>query len=301
MLKKRIMIIGSNGHLGQRLLEYYKDNDNVELLCSSIEEYSCYEGIEYRQLNITSKNDVRDAIKSFYPDVIINAAAFTNVDACETEKDTAWKVNVDGVENLAKHAIISDAHLIHISTDYIFDGSGGPYDENSLPNPVSYYGRTKLASENLLKKYNIKSTVIRINVLYGPSRYGKIDFVRWVVYSLRGEKTIKIVTDQVNNPTFTEDLVTGINSVIELGKSGIYNMGGADLLSRFEFAKKIAEYFELDDSLIEKIVTSDLHQAAHRPLNSGLINLKAETELNYKPGKIDQTFRVMKRILDTEN
>lgn len=298
MIKKRIMIIGSNGLLGQRLLEYYRNNDNVELLCSSIEEYSNYEGIEYKPLNITSKNDVRDAIKSFYPDVIINAAAFTNVNACETEKDAAWKVNVDGVDNLAKHAIISDAHLIHISTDYIFDGSGGPYNENSLPNPLSYYGRTKLASENLLKNYEIKSTVIRINVLYGPSQYGKIDFVRWVVDSLRGEKTIKIVTDQINNPTFTEDLAAGINSVIELGKSGIYNMGGAELLSRYEFTKRIAEYFGLNDSLIKKIVTSDLNQAAQRPLKSGLINLKAETELNYKPRKIDGTLRFMKRILD---
>ena len=217
MIKKRIMIIGSNGLLGQRLVEYYRYNDNVELLCSSIEEYPNDEGIEYMPLNITSKNDVRAAIKSFYPDVVINTAAFSNVDACETEKDTAWKVNVDGVENLAKYAIISDAHLIHISTDYIFDGSSGPYDENSLPNPLSYYGRSKLASENLLKKYQIKSTVIRINILYGPSKYGKMDFVRWVVDSLRGKKIIKIVTDQINNPTFTEDVLAfkQVNTNIE--------------------------------------------------------------------------------------
>jgi dTDP-4-dehydrorhamnose reductase len=298
MIKKRIMVIGANGLLGERLLEFYKDNSNVELLCSSIEENSFTEGVEYIPLDITSNNDVRDAIKSFYPDVIINAAAFTNVDACETEKDSAWKVNVDGVDNLAKHAIISDAHLIHISTDYIFDGVSGPYDENALPNPMSYYGRTKLASENLLKNYDNNSTIIRINVLYGPGGHGKIDFVRWVVDSLRGEKVIRIVTDQVNNPTFTEDLVAGINSVIELGKSGLYNMGGAELLSRFEFTVKIADYFGLDKSLIQQIVTVDLNQAAHRPLNSGLINLKAESQLNYKPRKIEHALKFMEKFLD---
>jgi dTDP-4-dehydrorhamnose reductase len=298
MIKKRIMVIGANGLLGERLLEFYKDNSNVELLCSSIEENSFTEGVEYIPLDITSNNDVRDAIKSFYPDVIINAAAFTNVDACETEKDSAWKVNVDGVDNLAKHAIISDAHLIHISTDYIFDGVSGPYDENALPNPMSYYGRTKLASENLLKNYDNNSTIIRINVLYGPGGHGKIDFVRWVVDSLRGEKVIRIVTDQVNNPTFTEDLVAGINSVIELGKSGLYNMGGAELLSRFEFTVKIADYFGLDKSLIQQIVTADLNQAAHRPLNSGLINLKAESQLNYKPRKIEHALKFMEKFLD---
>jgi dTDP-4-dehydrorhamnose reductase len=301
MIKKRIMIIGSNGLLGQRLVEYYWNNDNVELFCSSVEEQSCHNNIEYIPLDITSKNDVRDAIKSFYPDVIVNAAAYTSVDGCESEKDIAWKINVDGVENLAKHSIISDAHLIQLSTDYIFDGSSGPYDENALPNPLSYYGRTKLASENLLKKYRIKSTVIRINVLYGPAAFGKIDFVRWVVDSLRGEKVIKIVTDQINNPTFTEDLAAGINSVIELGKAGIYNMGGQDLLSRYEFTKRIAAYFELDNSLIEEIYSSDLNLAAQRPLKSGLINLKAETELNYKPRTIEQALKVMKRILDREN
>ncbi len=298
MIKRRIMITGSNGLLGERLVEYYKDNENVELLCCSIEEYANSDDVEYIKLDISSKTDVRKIIKSFYPDVIINTAAFTNVDACETEKDSAWKVNVDGVDNLAKHAIISDAHLIQFSTDYIFDGTAGPYDENALPNPLSYYGRTKLASENLLKNYNTKSAIVRINILYGPSQSGQMDFVRWVVDSLSARKEIRIVTDQINNPTFTEDLAGGINSVIELGKTGIYNMGGAELLSRYEFTLKIAEYFELDSSLIKKIVTSDLNQAAQRPLNSGLINLKAESELNYKPRNIEHALRLMHRYLD---
>jgi dTDP-4-dehydrorhamnose reductase len=299
MIKRRIMLIGSNGLLGERLLEYYKDNNNVELLCSSIEDHSFSEGVEYKKLDITSKNEVRNAIKDFYPDVIINAAAFSNVDACETERDFAWKVNVDGVDNLAKHSIISDAHLIHISTDYVFDGTSGPYNENALPNPLSYYGRTKLASENVLKNYNSKSTIIRINILYGPASNAKFEFVRWVVDSLRSGKVIKIVTDQVNNPTFTEDLATGINSVIELEKTGVYNMGGAELLSRYEFAMKIANYFDLDHSLIKQIVTADLGLAAQRPLKSGLINLKAESEMNYKPRKIEHALRFIKRFLDT--
>ncbi|MFH1525859.1 MAG: dTDP-4-dehydrorhamnose reductase [Bacteroidota bacterium] len=298
LLKKRIMIIGSNGMLGQRLTENYKADSKVELFCCSAEESSFIENVEYLRLDITIKKNVHDAIQQFYPDFIISAAAYTNVDGCETEKELAWKVNVTGVENIARHAILSDAHVIHISTDYVFDGKNGPYSEKDLPNPIGYYGRTKLASENALKTAPIKNTIIRTNVLYGPAKHGRPDFVKWVVNSLRGKKKIRIVTDQINNPTFLDDLVDGINRIIEYKKEGLYNIGGSELLSRYEFTLRIADFFELDKSLIEQIVTSELNQPAPRPLNSGLLNLKAQTELGYRPLSLDFTFSRIKKELD---
>ena len=295
MIKKRILIVGSNGMLGQRLVKYFSQKKDVELLLSSVEPESYFENFEYKQLDIKDKKNVKKVILGFYPDVIINAAAYTNVDKCETEKELAWAINVTGVENLAKYSVGSHAHLIHISTDYVFDGKNGPYTEKDLPNPISYYGRSKLAGENVIRRFDIPFTILRTNVLFGPAQFGRPDFVKWVVQSLNTKQKIKIVTDQINNPTYLDDLVFGIVQVSEQKKTGLYNIAGAELLSRFEFTKKISDFFNLDFSLVEPIVTSDLNQPAPRPLNSGLINLKAETELNYKPHSLNECFALMQK------
>jgi dTDP-4-dehydrorhamnose reductase len=205
-------------------------------------------------------------------------------------------LNVKGVEYLAEACRVIDARLVHISSDYIFDGINGPYPESAKPNPLSYYGRTKLASENALKISGILYTILRTNVLYGVAE-GRPDFVRWVVNSLRDGRPIRIVTDQINNPTFTDDLVQGISKAIEFNKQGIYNIGGRDFISRFEFTGRIADYFGLDKSLISPIITGDLKQPAPRPLKSGLYTLKAETELGFRPHSIIESLAIMKREL----
>jgi dTDP-4-dehydrorhamnose reductase len=297
IIKTRILIVGSNGMLGQRLTESFTSSGNFELLSVSIEDESAIPGIDYKKLDIIQKHKVKEVILDFFPDFIINAAAFTNVDKSETEKETAWKINVNGVENIAFYSWTIDAHLIHISTDYIFDGKNGPYSENDKPNPVGYYGRTKLASENSIRISGTKNTIIRTNILYGPAKYGRPDFVKWVVNSLRDNNVIRIVTDQIGNPTYIDDLVASINKIIELKKEGVYNIGGREMISRYDFTLRIADYFGLDKSLIEKIITKDLNQPAPRPLKSGLITLKAETELEYKPHTIEETFELMKKEL----
>ena len=197
---------------------------------------------------------------------------------------------------MAEVARVLDSHLIHISSDYIFDGINGPYAENAKPNPLGYYGRTKLASENALKISGSIHTVLRTNVLFGIAD-SRPDFVRWVINSLKDKKQIRIVTDQYNNPTFIDDMVQAISKVIEYKKDGIYHIGGRDFLSRFDFAQKIADFFNLDKNLINPIETEDLNQRARRPLRSGLITLKAETELGYKPHTIAESLSMMKKEL----
>ncbi len=201
-----------------------------------------------------------------------------------------------GVEYLAEMCRVLDAHLIHISSDYIFDGTKGPYGENAKPNPIGYYGRTKLASENALKISGALNTILRTNVLYGAAD-SRPDFVRWVVNSIRNGSKIRIVTDQINNPTFIDDLVQSISKIIEFGKPGIYNIGGKEFLSRFDFTQRIADFFNLDKQLITPIKTPELNQPAPRPLKSGLIILKAETELSYRPHTINESLAIMKREL----
>ena len=134
---------------------------------------------------------MKELILDFFPDIIINTAAYTNVDRSETEKETAWKINVNGVENIALYAWTVDAHLIHISTDYIFDGKNGPYSEEDKPLPIGYYGRTKLASENSIRTSGVRFSIVRTNILYGPAKYGRPDFVKWVINSLRANESIR--------------------------------------------------------------------------------------------------------------
>lgn len=284
--------------LGQRLADFFSSDKKVELMCASVENSSLIPEINYTQLDITQKNKVKELILDFFPDIIINTAAYTNVDRSETEKETAWKINVNGVENIALYAWTVDAHLIHISTDYIFDGKNGPYSEEDKPLPIGYYGRTKLASENSIRTSGVRFSIVRTNILYGPAKYGRPDFVKWVINSLRANESIRIVTDQIGNPTYIDDIVAAINKLIEFKKEGIYNIGGIEMLSRFDFTLRIAEYFSMDKKLILPILTKDLNQPAPRPLKSGLITLKAETELGYKPHSIETTFGLMKKELN---
>ena len=296
LIKKRILVVGSNGMLGQRAIRFFSRQNNFEIVGCSVEEEPVTDNYEYHCCDLTKRENVKKIIYDFYPDFIVNAAAFTNVDLSEIERETAWKVNVKGVEYLAEAARVLDSHLIHISSDYIFDGTNGPYSENAKPNPLGYYGRTKLASENALKISGSIHTIIRTNVLFGFAD-SRPDFVRWVINSLNANKQIRIVTDQFNNPTFIDDLVQAISRIIEFKKEGIYHIGGRDFLSRFEFAEKIADYFKVNKNLITPIVTEELNQKARRPLKSGLITLKAETEFGYKPHTILESLMMMKKEL----
>ncbi len=297
LVKNRILIIGSNGTLGQKTVDFYLKTGNYELLLISGGENSVAENVDYIQCDITEREKIKKCVQSFYPDFIINAAAYTGVDKSETEREQAWKVNVKAVEYISETARAIDAHIIHISSDYIFDGKNGPYSEDAIPNPLSYYGRTKLASENALKISGALYTILRTNVLYGTSPNSRPDFVKWVVNSLKNKQQIRIVTDQINNPTFIDDLIQAISKIIEFGRTGIFNIGGREFLSRHEFTNIIAGYFNLDKTLIEPILTKDLNQAARRPLKSGLITLKAQTELGYKPHTIEEALYKMKKEL----
>jgi dTDP-4-dehydrorhamnose reductase len=298
LIKPRIFVTGANGMVGQRAVEFYSGMNKIELLACSIEENSFSNITEYISCDISNREKIKKIIYDFCPDYIINTAAFTNVDLSEKQREETWKANVKGVEFITEAARVIDAHVIHISSDYIFDGKEGPYDENAIPNPLGYYGRTKLASENVLKIGGVIYTIVRTNVLYGFALNSRPDFVRWLVSELRIGNNVNIVDDQINNPTFIEDLVQGINKIIEFKKHGIYNIGGKEFLSRYNFAKIIAGFFNLSENLIIPIKTKELNQGAKRPLNSGLITLRAETELGYKPHTINESLAVMKRELD---
>jgi len=278
---KRLLICGANGLLGQRLSLMLSTQNEYEVLNTSIERSFVFDSrlFDYNQLDITNRSDVKSLASSFQPNVILNAAAITNVDWCELHHEETWKVNVTAVENLADAARKVGAKLIHVSTDYVFDGKHGPYDEETKPNPIGYYGKSKLASENAVLVAEIPHTIIRTNVLYGSGIGVKANFALWVINSLRAGKHIAVVDDQYGNPTFVSDLAIAMIKAFELNRNGIFHVGGGEQLSRYDFALRAAEVFHLDASLITRVKTSELNQASPRPMISGFITLKAETQL----------------------
>lgn len=292
---KAVFITGSNGLLGQAVVTLLSRETNYELILSSVEDKSLIEyGHKYEKLDITNKDDVKKLIAYYEPQVIINCAAYTEVDKCETERELCWKINVDGVKNLIIAAKRTNSKIIHYSTDYIFDGKNGPYDEEATPNPISFYGRSKLASENALTASGIDHAILRTMVLYGIGNNIKKNFALWLVETLKKNMPVTIVTDQLGNATIVDDLAYGTYKVIEKDRSGIYNVAGKDILSRYDFALKLCDVFGFNKKLVSPILTSDLNQPAPRPLNSGLIVLKAESELGINLMDSTESLRLLK-------
>jgi dTDP-4-dehydrorhamnose reductase len=297
---KRILICGSNGLLGQRLSLLLSTKTEFEVLNTSHHRTFVFDHqlFDYTQLDITRKGDVKSLVSSFQPTVIFNAAAATNVDWCETHREEAWKINVSGVEHLVDAARKVGAKLIHVSTDYIFDGKHPPYREDDRPDPLSYYGKSKLASENALKVSDIHHAIVRTIVVYGYGIDVKKNFPLWVLESLKDRKEIRCVDDQISNPTYVGDLAQSMVSIMESEREGVYHVCGSETVNRFEFAQRVAQVFGLDASLIHKIKTSDLQQPAKRPPNSSFITDKAERELGIKPLNIRQGLIVLKQELE---
>jgi len=299
MSPKRILIVGVNGLLGQKVMEFLVRGSAHKVTVCSVEPAPVLplQSVPYLQLDITSKKDVKKIVHSVEPDIIVNCAAMTNVDACETERELAWKLNAEGVEHLIEAARKGNARIFHISTDYIFDGKSGPYDELSRPEPLSYYGKTKLASENALLVSGLDYFIARTMVLYGTGINVKPNFALWLIQNLEKSLPVRIVDDQFGNATLVDDLAHGLLGAIELEKSGIYNIAGRDILSRYEFALRLAKVFDFEPGLIVPIKTAQLRQPAPRPMKSGLITLKAEVELGYRPSTAEQGLLVLKSQL----
>jgi len=292
----RVLIIGSNGLLGQKIVELFVRGSNTTLTTASIEPESVMDlqSVQYHPLDITVRKDVKSIVARCEPQVIINCAALTNVDACEKDRESAWKVNVTGVEHIVDAAKKFNSTIVHISSDYIFDGKQGPYAEGDKPSPLSYYGKTKLASENILHTADLPHVIVRTIVLYGYAEGVKPNFALWLLDSLGKGRPVTIVDDQFGNPTLVDDLAYGIMKAVELRKTGVYHLAGRDIVSRYDFALTLARVFALDASLIRPIKTADLRQPAFRPLRSGLVTLKAEVELGYRPSTVEEGLAVFK-------
>lgn len=290
---KKILITGSNGLLGQKLVYRLKERKDVDLIATSKGENRILnkDGYTYVSLDITSKEEVENTISKFLPDVIINTAAMTNVDACETQPEICRKLNVDAVSYLlkaVKNQELSNpnykCHFIHLSTDFIFDGENGPYDENAIPAPLSIYGQSKLDAETLVINSGLNYAIVRTIIVYGiVDGMSRSNIVLWAREALLKGQKINVVNDQFRTPTLAEDLADGCILIADKGATGIFNISGKDFMSIYDLVVQVADYFKLDKNLINPISSSSLNQPAKRPPKTGFILDKAMKELGYNP------------------
>ncbi len=304
---QKILITGSNGLLGQKLVYKLKDKLNITCIATARGENRLVNklGYTYVELDITNYKNVESVFSEHMPDVIINTAAMTNVDACETEKENCWLLNVTAVQNqitvleeLVKVNKGYNPHFIHLSTDFIFDGIHGPVDENEMPNPLSYYAESKLAAEKIVQNSSLQWAIARTVLVYGiVDNMSRSNIVLWVKQNLEQGKTINVVDDQYRTPTLAEDLADGCILIAQKKAKGIYNISGNDFLNILQIAHLVADYYKLDKSLINPSKSTDIKQPAKRPPITGFIIEKAKKELGYNPHSFTEGIKFLEEQL----
>jgi len=296
----KILITGSNGLLGQKLLHKLRQDPSVELFATSKGENRVSEqnGYTYSELDIIDQKQVAELIANKKPDVVINTAAMTNVDLCEDERQDCDALNVEAVRYLADACEKIDAHLIQISTDFIFDGADGPYTEQDIPNPLSYYGLSKLKSEQLLQAHSVKWTVLRTIIVFGVGEnLSKGNIVLWAKGALEKGEPLNIIDDQFRAPTLAEDLADICILAAKKEAFGIFNASGKDIMSIYEIVERIAKHYGNSTENLNKISTETLKQKAGRPPKTGFILDKSRKELGYNPHSFEECLAIIDQQL----
>ncbi|MBK5285707.1 MAG: SDR family oxidoreductase [Bacteroidia bacterium] len=306
--KKKILVTGSNGLLGQKLVYLLREKEDIFLIATSKGENRLNEKSDYvyESVDITDKNKLEKIVSDYSPDCIINTAAMTNVDACETKRKECIEINVESVETLVnvitKRQALNSKHLtqlVHLSTDFVFDGTGGPYTEEDKPNPLSFYAQSKYDSEKIIQQSSIPWTIIRTIIIYGLSEnMSRMNLVLWVLKSLSKSERIRVVNDQFRSPTLAEDLATACLSAALKNRTGIYHVSGSETKSILELAYEVADFFHLDKSLIEPVSSAELKQPARRPQRTGFVITKAIRELDFNPYSFMKGLGIVKKQIE---
>jgi dTDP-4-dehydrorhamnose reductase len=300
---KTILVTGSNGLVGQKLTDLILSTSNFELIATSKGEnrHPQQTGYVYLDLDVCDETKVKKILKKYRPKAVIHTAAMTNVDTCETSQALCRALNVDVVKNLAQICKEIDSQLIHLSTDFIFDGEDGPYSELDKPNPLSFYGKTKLEAEEILKASSCHWVILRTIIIYGIVKdLSRSNIVLWAKAALEKGMPIDVVTDQWRMPTLAEDIASCCLLAIEQQARGIYHVSGKDMMSIFELVEQVADFWQLDKSLIRPIVSISLNQAAKRPKRTGFVLDKSMNNLGYRPHSFKEGLAIVDSQLQAQ-
>jgi dTDP-4-dehydrorhamnose reductase len=287
----KVLVTGSNGLLGQKLTDYYLKQSGVDLIATArgVDRYPAKQGYVYEELDITQFDEVKIILHKYKPDVVINTAAMTNVDACESDHYCCDALNVDSVKHICAVCNEINAHLVHVSTDFIFDGTHGPVTEEEKPNPLSYYGRSKYLAEIAVMEQCHSWSICRTILVYGVvSDMSRSNIVLWAKNNLEQGKKLNVVGDQFRTPTLAEDLAQGCALAAAKKAKGIFNISGKDFMSVFDLVYRVASFWKLDKTLLNLSTSEGIKQPAKRPPITGFILTKAITELGYKPHSFEE-------------
>lgn len=284
----KIVIIGANGFTGRRILRHLAPKHEVTA-CSLHADIHPEEGYRFETLDVLNNESVDALLNALHPDVIINASALSVVDYCEQHRDEAYAINVTSVKHLAEYCQEAQCRLIHLSTDFVFDGiATSPYVETDTPNPVNYYGQTKLQGEEAIAQACEDYAIARVEVVYGKPLQGQHgNIVHLVKSRLESGQGIRVVNDQFRSPTWVEDIARAVEALLTPEHKGIYHICGGETMSVADIALRTARHFGLDTSLIQSVTTEEMNEATPRPLYSPMSTEKAQHDLGYQPSPFE--------------
>ncbi len=293
-MAERVLIIGANGFLGRKLVARFQSETDVFAMDLDIQEFPFQ--VPIQSVDITNEDDVLSKIQAISPDVTILTAAMTNVDACEDYPDKAHQINAVGPANVGKAVKAVGGRMIHLSTDFVFDGATGNYSETDDPHPISVYGESKLQGEKNLLKLECPVLICRTSVLYGWPDTGRRDnFFSWVYKQLNAGKALKIIDGQITCPTLVDDLAEVLFALRNFTESSLYHTTGPESLSRYDFVARIIAIFGFSDSLLTKVLS--FSQKATRPPNSSLNTMKFQKRIGRVIRPISESFNYLKTTM----
>ena len=290
----KILITGANGFLGFYLTEQLLA-ENFSVIATGKGEcrlpFNHDLNFQWISMDFTDPFSIHDVFENIKPDVVVHAGAMSKPDECEMDQMKAYLVNVEGTVQLLINSEELKSFFIFLSTDFVFDGERGMYNEEDPPRPVNYYGRTKLEAEEAVKEYEHAWAIVRTVLVYGKNHSGHNNILKIVKEKLEKGEEYNVVDDQVRTPTYVGDLAKGIVCIIEKKATGVFHLSGKDILTPYQMAIKTAEYLRLDSSMIKKVTASSFTQPARRPLKTGFIIDKARNELGYEPLSFEEGLR----------
>ncbi len=282
----RVMITGANGFLGYSLSALLLQKGITVIATGNGPcrlPFEDWRHFSYLTMDITNPVELHQQIKTEGADIIVHAAAMSKPDECELNREKAFAVNVKGTADLLEAAALQKAYFLFLSTDFIFDGVAGMYQEEDEPGPVNYYGQTKLEAELLTRQYPFDYSIARTVLVYGNNRSGRKNILDMVKEKLEKGETFKVVDDQLRTPTFIEDLSIGIWKMIDQRAKGIFHLSGEEQMTPYEMAVRTAKFLGYDTNLLQRVNAATFIEPAKRPLKTGFVIIKAKKELGYQP------------------
>jgi dTDP-4-dehydrorhamnose reductase len=285
MEKEKILILGASSKLAQAMIRTIKAETNYKVFISSGNEYfiNFVKNEKVYLVNPLNIKDVKSLCFEIKPNIVINSIGLSDVEQCETEKKLAWDLNVGIVTNLVSICKVLESHLITFSTDNIYDGERGPYDEFATPNPINNFGKTKLAAENVCSSQLDYFTILRLTPFFGWAGFDKHDFVTHCLVKLKNNESFTEPDWRFSNPVLIDDVAAAIVKILEKKSFGIYNLGGMDYISKYQAARSIARSNGFYENLIQVETSPVIKKKDRIPHKAGLVTLRTEVELGVKP------------------